>query len=62
MDRTACYEKVYILSNLPLEDQYRDVQVNSKETWNALVRRIDKVIELDSDGKVIEYKKERYKR
>ena len=25
-DRTACYTKVYITSNISLEEQYRDIQ------------------------------------
>lgn len=62
MDRTACFEQVYILSNLSLYEQYRDVQVRSKETWNAFLRRINKVIEIESDGSLIEHKKEEYKR
>lgn len=61
MDRTACYEKVYILSNLGLEEQYRDVQNKSPETWNAFIRRISKIIELQEKDIMVEYDKEMYK-
>lgn len=42
-NKTACYTKVYILSNLSLEEQYRDIQREFSETWNAFLRRIHAV-------------------
>ena len=39
-NKTACYTKVYILSNLSLKEQYVDIQRNYEETWNAFLRRI----------------------
>ena len=39
-DRVACYSKVYITSNVPLEDQYGDVQIVHPATWQAFLRRI----------------------
>ena len=53
-DRVACYTRVYITSNLPLEKQYRNVQWNSLETWRAFIRRIHKVLEYRADGSVRE--------
>ncbi len=53
-DRVACYTRVYITSNLPLEKQYRNVQWDSLETWRAFVRRIHKVLEYRADGSVRE--------
>ena len=53
-DRTACYTKVYITSNLPLERQFVDVQRRRPETWKAFLRRIHKVYEYASDGSVYE--------
>lgn len=44
-DRVACYTTVYITSNLPLEQQYMDIQRNKLETWRAFLRRINKVVE-----------------
>lgn len=49
-DRVACYTKVYITSNLPLEAQYIDIQRYKPETWKAFLRRIHTVIEYRSDG------------
>jgi len=40
-DKTACYTNVYILSNLPLKDQYKDIQKYDTKTWNAFLRRIN---------------------
>ncbi len=44
-DRTACYSTVYITSNIPLEEQYTDIQRNKLETWHAFLRRIHTVTE-----------------
>ncbi len=49
-DKIACYEIVYITSNLPLSEQYREVQKNRPETWKAFLRRIHKVVEYCPDG------------
>lgn len=56
-DKIACYEIVYITSNLPLSEQYPEVQKNRPETWKAFLRRIHKVVEYCQDGT----KKERNK-
>jgi len=53
-NRQACYTKVFIITNIPLERQYERVQVDSKETWYALIRRIDKIREFTASG-VVEY-------
>lgn len=57
-DRTAMYTKVYIVSNLALEEQYVNVQKRSPEVWRAFLRRINRIIELTEDGELIEYKGE----
>ena len=49
-DRTACYTKVYITSNLPLAEQYPAVQRHKPETWRAFLRRIAHIIEYKPDG------------
>ena len=49
-DRTACYTKVYITSNIPLNEQYIDVRHNRPETWRAFTRRIDHVYMYMPDG------------
>ena len=56
-DRTACYTKVYITSNIPLEEQYRDIQRAQMETWRAFLRRITNVVEYLPDGTTIKHKK-----
>lgn len=42
-DRVACYTKVFIISNISLEQQYPNVQVDNPETWAAFRRRIHSV-------------------
>lgn len=39
-DRVACYEKVYIISNIDLHYQYTQLQRQEKESWMAFLRRI----------------------
>lgn len=46
VDRVACYTKIYIVSNIPLEKQYPNVQIEEPETWDAFLRRIPNVMEL----------------
>lgn len=53
-DKVACYTKVYITSNLPLSEQYKDVQIYRPETWKAFLRRIHRIIEYREDGSVTE--------
>lgn len=53
-DKVACYTKAYILSNIPLKEQYPDIQDYSPETWNAFLRRIHKV-QVFQNGRVETY-------
>jgi hypothetical protein len=46
-DKTACYTKVYIISNWTLEEQYKKVQTEHPETWKAFLRRIHYIWEYD---------------
>lgn len=50
-NKVACYSIAYIISNWPLENKYLDAQKNDKESWNAFLRRIDKVIRYDLNKK-----------
>lgn len=43
-NKYACYEKVYIISNWPLERQYPEIQAGDEKTWSAFLRRIKKVM------------------
>lgn len=54
-NKFACYNKIYIVSNWELEKQYSELQINDKESWQAFLRRIHKVIVYEKDGKKTEY-------
>lgn len=53
--KIACFTKVYILSNVPLDQQYQSYQRDDPDTWRGFLRRIHKVRYFDSSGKVIDY-------
>ena len=53
-DRIACYLTVYITSNIPLEEQYKDIHKDKLETWKAFLRRIHTVTEFRKDGTIRE--------
>ncbi len=55
-NKFACYTKIYIISNWPLERQYQSIQDEDLASWEALIRRINKVIIYDKDGQTNEYK------
>lgn len=40
VNKQACYTKVYIVSNIPLRQQYTGIQREEPETWLAFLRRI----------------------
>ncbi len=44
-DKSACFTKVYIISNIALERQYPTIQLEQCQTWRAFCRRITRVIE-----------------
>lgn len=48
-DKVACYTKVYIISNIPLEKQYPLVQVEEPAGYAAFRRRIEEVYEMLPD-------------
>lgn len=54
-NKYACYNKVYIVSNWGLEKQYSELQREDKESWQAFLRRIHKVIIYDVLGNRTEY-------
>ncbi len=57
-DRVACYSQVYILSNIPIERQYHFEYLNDRKTWDAFIRRIDKIIHQKDTGSQILIDKE----
>ena len=42
-DRMACYTEVYIISNIPLEKQYPNVQLEEPASFDAFKRRLTSV-------------------
>lgn len=54
-DRVAVYHHCVIISNIPLEDQYQDIQREEPETWNAFLRRINRVVHYKSKDEIITY-------
>lgn len=54
-NRQACYNFVYIVSNWRLEEQYRNIQIEQPETYQAWLRRIKKVRVYSSPGEYQEY-------
>lgn len=48
-DKVACFKIIYIISNIPLEKQYPNVQIDEPETYAAFVRRIHSIFELSDD-------------
>lgn len=54
-DKVACFTKVYIVSNIPLEKQYPNVQLEEPATWRAFLRRIHHVVEFRKDQPPIDH-------
>lgn len=42
-DKFALYTKVFIVSNIDLDKQYPNIQIEDPKSWNAFIRRIDNV-------------------
>lgn len=40
-DRVAAFTEVYIVSNIPIEKQYPNIQIDEPESWKAFLRRIN---------------------
>lgn len=57
-NKVACFTKIFITSNIPLESQYPELRCDMKKlpVLRALYRRIHNVIEFKEDGSVIEHK------
>lgn len=50
-NKQACFSKVYIVSNIPLEQQYPNIHAEQPKTWEALLRRIHHNFEILPDLK-----------
>lgn len=53
-NKVACYTTVYIVTNIPLDAQYSNVQVESLATWQAFLRRICTVREYLPFGQFVD--------
>lgn len=51
-DRTACFTKVYILSNLEYEQQYSNERKYLPEKWAAFNRRVKNIFYMHDGGKI----------
>lgn len=60
-NKVACYTKIYMISNIDLYKQYSDIQVKYPDTWNAFLRRINKIVEYYDYNCFNEYNMEEYK-
>ncbi|WP_312939588.1 hypothetical protein [Oscillibacter sp.] len=59
-NRVACFTKVYIISNIPLELQYSTARIETPLVWGALIRRIHKVLFFYDYGKFDEFATSEY--
>lgn len=50
-DRQASFTKVYIIANIPLSEQYKEIQQTRPEIYKAFVKRINTIIRFDSYGR-----------
>ena len=47
----AAFERVFIVSNYPLSDIYKDCREDQQESYKAFCRRINRIIRFDQNGK-----------
>ncbi len=57
-NRVAAYEYVFIVSNIPFEQQYSHLKNRDYKTYKAWLRRIHEVYKMDHEGNLINKKKE----
>lgn len=50
VNRWAAYNTAYIISNRPLDEQYKNEQLEDPSVWKALLRRITAIVEFLPDG------------
>ncbi len=48
-DKQACFTKVYVISNIPLEKQYPNIQAEEPESYAAFVRRFCQVQHMEKE-------------
>ncbi|WP_158024938.1 hypothetical protein [Roseburia sp. 499] len=55
VNKYACFDTVYIISNWELEEQYKEVQKDNPESWKAFLRRIHEVRIYAKNGTITIY-------
>lgn len=60
MNKVACFTKVFIISNIPFEEQYSFVRVDNFDTYAAWLRRIHMIKIYNRDGTYREYPIQEY--
>lgn len=45
-NKVACYTKVYVLSNIPFDQQFKATQITEPATWDAFRRRFNSIWEM----------------
>lgn len=53
-NKVACYTKVFIITNIPLEQQYPNVQLDSPGTWEAFLRRIPNTMHMTKEYELLQ--------
>lgn len=54
-DKVACYTKIFIISNIPLNQQYKNIQIEQPQTYNALIRRISEITKFEFNYKQLPF-------
>ena len=53
-NKIACFTKIFIISNIPLEQQYPEIQREQPRTWVAFLRRIRYIHEMTQNDSLEE--------
>ncbi len=53
-NKYACYTKAYLISNIPIHKQYKVIQLEEKETYDAFLRRVHTINEIGINNNVID--------
>ena len=53
-NKVACFTKVYLISNIPLEQQYPNVQLDEPASWKAFLRRFTNVLRKDKAFRLLD--------
>lgn len=59
-NKVACFTKIYLISNISLDQQYIHVQEEERSTWEAFLRRIHKITHYTASNEFKEYHTKEY--